>query len=460
MVSWIGVFLLSLAGLSLFSASQSYISGLVGRHQPAEEKESPTPKSGEEEKNATASSVFPPDKRPSWGTYLTLDDSVTTTPEHDPSSSSSPEENRRTSPAEMEEGEAEQSSPPAVSHKRNKKDKHEKDVWNRLKRNGYLFTCLIGIVALGIPLQMTLADSRALDGFALWLCWITAVRLQRMVKHSFLLIVSARCRHALATIINPVLVTTALMLGYTRLRGVLSQHGGIRTVLDGFSSGTPLYSLWTALAKSAPLDDNPSHWFGAGDFALSLLECGIVAWGFKLYECRRQLFSSSGIVIFFFCSFAAAGNVFLPVLLASRLGLDGPEALAFAARSTTLALAKPAVKALGGNLALNATLVVSNGIIGQLLYPIVLDKLSIPTSNSSVDNEEQRVETKRDDFMTVAVGTSVGINGAAMGVSYLYEVQSRAAPYAVLSMTIFGVMTVAFTTLEPFKGVVLGLASR
>ncbi|KAG5981928.1 hypothetical protein E4U55_002489 [Claviceps digitariae] len=454
-VSWIGVFFLSLAGLSILSASQSYISGLM-RCRAAKEKGSPTPTQSGGEKNATASAVFPHYERSSWKKYLTLDDPVSENPDDDPSSTL-PGDHRQTTPAEMED---ESSSSPDVSHQTNKNNKHEKDVWNCLKRNGYLFTCLIGIVALGIPLQMALSDSRALDGFALWLCWIIAVRLQRMAKQSFFLIASARCRHALATMINPVLVTTALMLGYTRLRGVLNQNGGIATVLEGFSSGIPLYSIWTALAKSAPLADDPNDWFGAGDFALSLLECGIVAWGFKLYECRRQLFSSSGLVIFFFCSVAAVGNVFLPVLLASGFGLDGPEALAFAARSTTLALAKPAVKTLGGNLALNATLVVSNGIIGQLFYPILLEKLSIPASDPSADHEKQKVDAKADDLMTVATGTAIGINGAAMGVSYLYEVQSRAAPYAVLSMTIFGVMTVAFTTLEPFKGAVLALASR
>ncbi|KAG6008630.1 hypothetical protein E4U21_004270 [Claviceps maximensis] len=457
-VSWVGVFFLSIAGLSVLSASQSYILSLM-RRPAAEEKDIFPPRQSGDKKNGTASSVLPPllppYEKPLWKKHLTLDDSVAPCPGDDPSSSL-PENHRRTPQADMEED----SCDTAVSHKQNVKNKHEEDVWNCLSRNGYLFACLIGIGALGIPLQIALSDSRALDGFALWLCWITAVRLQHTVKNSSVPIFSTRCRHSLATMINPVLVTTALMLGYTRLRGVLNHEGGIATVLEDFSSGTPLYSLWTALARSAPLDDNPGHWFGAGDFALSLLECGIVAWGFKLYECRRQLFSLSGLVIFFVCSVAAAGNVFLPVLLASRLGLDGPEALAFAARSTTLALAKPAIKTLGGNLALNATLVVSNGIIGQLLYPILLEKLSIPASNPSVNDKEHKVESKTDNIMTVAAGASIGINGAAMGVSYLYEVQSRAAPYAVLSMTIFGVMTVAFTTLEPFKSVVLALASR
>ncbi|KAG5931060.1 hypothetical protein E4U53_001965 [Claviceps sorghi] len=456
-VSWMGVFLLSLAGLSLLSASKSYMPGLVRRRAAAAAAAADSLRPSQPgEKKPTAASVFHAYERPSWKKYLSLDDASSSPPR---------DQGRAGAAAETDES----SSPPAVGHQ-GKTAKHNRHVWRFLERNGYLATCLLGIVALGVPLQLTLADSRALDGFVLWLCWMTAVRLQRAAKHSAVLMVSARGRHTLATMMNPVLVTTALMLGYTRLRGALSRpDGGVAAVLADLSSGTPLYALWTALARSAPLAGNPRRWFGAGDLALSLLECGIVAWGFKLYECRRQLFSASGLAISLLCSVAAAANVFLPVLLASALGLDAPEALAFAARSTTLALAKPAVKTLGGNLALNASLVVGNGILGQLLYPLLLEKLSIPAADPSVVGDKARnpdpdpnpdPEAKGDEIRTVAAGTAIGINGAAMGVSYLYDVRSRAAPYAVLSMTIFGVMTVAFTTLEPFKGVLLALASR
>ncbi|GAO13101.1 hypothetical protein UVI_02024600 [Ustilaginoidea virens] len=342
-------------------------------------------------------------------------------------------------------------------------ERPDKSLWYFLKTNGYPLFCLVGIVSVGVPLEVKFRDSRAMDGFALWMCWIISVRLQRMMKSAYFLTANMRYRHTLSTMINPVLATTMLMLGYTRLRGAIQQfEGGISKVLGGFSSGTPLYSIWAALVMPSTMPDNPSRWFGAGDFALSLLECGIVTWGFKLYECRRQLFSHAGVCIALFSSIAAAGNVFLSVLLAGILGLEAPEALSFAARSTTLALAKPAVKTLGGNLALNATLVVSNGILGQLLYPFLLDKLNVPVSSQDGPDTDKQKDGKDDgdSCTTVAAGAAIGINGAAMGVSYLYEVKSRAAPYAALSMTLFGVMTVVFTTLEPFKGLVLRLAAR
>ncbi|KAK2608818.1 hypothetical protein QQS21_002675 [Conoideocrella luteorostrata] len=431
-LSWAIVFLLSLSGLLLLSTVQSYTSTQVRCYQ------SRSSISPQREQNDGAGPVMVHPSESLWQ-YLTPNDSSKTSGGQ---SSSSRDQNIC-----------------GKSISTSNSEKRDESLWYLLKSNGYLFVCLVGIIAIGVPIDLTLRDSRMLDGFVLWLCWIISIRLQRMVKSISFPIINLRSRHTLAIMINPVLVTTMLMLGYTRMKGTLGQGGGITSVLESFSSGTPLYSILTAMTTSSSLPDNPSCWFGAGDVALSLLECGIVAWGFKLYECRHQLFSISGVAILLFCSVAAAGNVFLSVLLAATLGLDKPEALAFAARSSTLALAKPAVKTLGGNLALNATLVVSNGILGQLLYPFLLEKLAIPTFDQSDDNQ-MNDKTKSDSPITIAAGTTIGINGAAMGVSYLYEVESRAAPYAALSMTIFGVMTVVFTTLEPFKSMVLQLASR
>jgi putative effector of murein hydrolase len=146
-------------------------------------------------------------------------------------------------------------------------------------------------------------------------------------------------------------------------------------------------------------------------------------------------------------------------------------------------------------------LVVSNGVLGQLLYPFILDKLgvsryehdemttvstthetmmtaeSLPTQSPpnnhlaslSVNANDtvpffplswHQTTSTADSPITVAAGIAIGINGAAMGVSYLYESRSRAAPYAALSMMVFGVMTVVFTTVEPFKSILIGLANR
>ncbi|KAG7419387.1 hypothetical protein Forpe1208_v003269 [Fusarium oxysporum f. sp. rapae] len=353
-------------------------------------------------------------------------------------------------------------------------------VWHFWMTNFPLIASSLAIFVIGAPVAAATNDDRILDGCVLWFVWVLTLRLQRALKVSQVCSDMPRLKNTIVTLMNPVLFTTLLMTAYTRAKAGAYGYGSIDKVLRDFSGGTPLYVLWTSVATGTPLSDGRSPWFGAGDAALSILECGILIWGFKLYECQRQLFSLAGFLTIILATAAAAGNVFLPVLGGKLVGLNAPAALAFAARSTTLALAKPAMEALGGNLGLNAALVVSNGILGQLCYPFVLDKLGVRredrVSHASVnisdsDGRASRLSLKPllrtaqkdlpsgDDPFTISAGITVGINGAAMGVSYLYETRSRAAPYAALAMTVSGVMTVVFTTVEPFKGAVLGLAS-
>ncbi|KAM0414678.1 hypothetical protein ACHAPT_013481 [Fusarium lateritium] len=354
-------------------------------------------------------------------------------------------------------------------------------VWRFWTSNFHLLASFLGIFVVGAPIAAAANEDRVLDGCVLWFVWALTLWLQRQFNASRYCDDVPKLKNALVTLMNPVLLSTLLMTAYTRGKAGAYGPDSLPRVLSIFSSGTPLYALWTSIATNTPLPGNHSPWFGAGDAALSILECGILIWGFKLYECQRQLFSMAGLLTILVAAAAAAGNVFLSVLAGKMLGLEGPEALAFAARSTTLALAKPAMTALGGNPGVNAALVVSNGILGQLCYPFVLDKLGIKreddkassrdeglpasesknsfTSLKSILNTTQQQLASGDDPSTIAAGITVGINGAAMGVSYLYETKSRAAPYAALAMTVSGVMTVVFTTVEPFKEVVLSLAN-
>lgn len=355
-----------------------------------------------------------------------------------------------------------------------------RSAWTRLEDNYPIFLSLAGAAFIGLPVAALAGDYRALDGFVLWFLWMATVRSQRGFKKVQFSKLNPDVTAVLATLFNPVLMTTLLATGYTRIRAAL-YHGDLTRVLSEFSRGTPLYAIWTSSVTGTDLPNNPDHYFGAGDLALSILECGILIWGFKLYECRRQLFSVAGLLTVLVSVAAAAANVFLCVFTGHAMGLDEPEALAFAARSTTLALAKPAIEAVGGDLTVNAALVVTNGIIGQLVYPFVLSKMKVATdaepetadtaatqNTEEGDNpqqltpadEDQVEEAKRYDTpATIAAGIAIGINGAAMGVAYLYETKSRAAPFAALAMTVFGVMTVVFTTVEPFRGIVVGLAS-
>ncbi|KAF4979264.1 hypothetical protein FZEAL_4509 [Fusarium zealandicum] len=356
-------------------------------------------------------------------------------------------------------------------------------VWRFWTSNFPLMASFLGIFLIGAPIAAAANEDRVLDGCVLWFVWALTLHVQRQFKTSRCCDCIPKIKSALVTLMNPVLFTTLLMTAYTRGKAGAYGAGSLSRVLSAFSSGTPLYALWTSIVTNGSLPKGQTSWFGAGDAALSILECGILIWGFKLYECQRQLFSVAGLLTVLVAAAAAAGNVFLSVLAGNKLGLDAPEALAFAARSTTLALAKPAMTALGGNLGVNAALVVSNGILGQLCYPFALDKLGIKQEDgmgSSHQGEcQSELEVKEssfqsltpilrtaqqklasgDDPVTIATGITIGINGAAMGVSYLYETKSRAAPYAALAMTVSGVMTVVFTTVEPFKDFVISLAT-
>ncbi|KAJ0304788.1 hypothetical protein COL5a_004277 [Colletotrichum fioriniae] len=317
---------------------------------------------------------------------------------------------------------------------------------------------ILFLLTVGIPVSYALGDDRILDGCMLWFTWISSTRLQRNFGRSDILSNVPGLKTTITTLLNPVLLMTLGMIAYTRAKAAATDTP-IKRTLAQFSRGRTLSLIWTS--KVSEHYYTPNDWFGAGDAAISILEVGIVVWGFKLYECRHQIWSRAGAAVVVLSAVFAALNVFVSVLLGRAVGLGPREALSFAARCTTLALARPAIEAVYGNDVVTAALVVSNGILGQLMYPFMLRKLGFDATKEShidVDVDEEEEERPRDDALTIGVGTAIGINGAAMGVSYLYERKSRAAPYAALSMTVFGIFTVVFSAVEPFTATLTKLA--
>ncbi|SPO04588.1 uncharacterized protein DNG_07273 [Cephalotrichum gorgonifer] len=315
------------------------------------------------------------------------------------------------------------------------------------------------VVIIGLPVSYAADEDRPLDLCVLWLTWVTTVRAQSTLRSVEIPRLAPEARGILATLLNPVLLTAFSMMAYTRLKA-LARDIPDDAVLRTFSSGIPLAELWSGTAD--PGAGLPA--FGAGDIALSLLEAGIVVWGFKLHECRRQLFSPSGLAVVLVSVASAALSAFVSVTMSRAMGVGGRESLSFAARSTTLALSKPSTSALGGSEMVNAYLVVGNGILGQILAPWVLGRLRV---RDVCDGEGEgrgegaggeRGGGDRDSAVEVAAGAAVGMNGAAMGVSYLYERRSRAAPYAALSMTAFGVVTTLLAGVEPSQGALRRMA--
>ncbi|KAK1494913.1 hypothetical protein CABS01_11141 [Colletotrichum abscissum] len=311
------------------------------------------------------------------------------------------------------------------------------------------------LLTVGIPVSYALGDDRILDGCMLWFTWISSTRLQRNFGRSDILSSVQGLKMTITTLLNPVLLMTLGMIAYTRAKAAATDTP-INQTMSQFSRGRTLSLIWTSKVSGSYLT---SDWFGAGDAAISILEVGFVVWGFKLYECRKQIWSRAGAAVVVLSTVFAALNVFVSVLLGRAVDLGPREALSFAARCTTLALARPAIEAVYGNDVVTAALVVSNGILGQLMYPAMLRKLGFDSAREShIDVDEEEDERPRDDALTIGVGTAIGINGAAMGVSYLYERKSRAAPYAALSMTVFGIFTVVFSAVEPFTTTLMKLA--
>lgn len=262
----------------------------------------------------------------------------------------------------------------------------------------------------------------------------------------------------------------------------------------------------------------PTPAVAAGDVANAILSSGLVCWGLKLWEYRRRLLSSAGFTILVVSCVAALANVVLGPLLAKEI--LGPHSqlaydLAFVARTATIALGAPAVARIGGDVGLNAAMVVVNGILCQMLLGLgagewlarfmqmvkaklgkwrqhaalqfKMHRKGNPGSNTAEKAVESDTNTKEDrtpghavaqqagapderaraadsshnavtsatageTTTIIASGVTIGINAAAMGTAHLYEGGSDAAPYSALAMTVFGVATVGFTMIPQLGG--------
>ncbi|TPX19048.1 uncharacterized protein E0L32_011292 [Thyridium curvatum] len=356
--------------------------------------------------------------------------------------------------------------------------------------NPVLYLSILAIPMIGLPIAVTTGNTAPIDTIVLFLLWTTFLATQRKSRSTPVLASQPRWRTFLSAALNAVLWTALGMIAYCALKSALSHHPSASLIdtLTSLSTGTTLSDLIIGSGT------RPS--MGAGDVAVSILDAGIVSWGLKLFECRAQLTSPSGVTTVVTALAAAALNVVCGPLLARALGLRLPGwCLAFAARSVTLALAGPAMGSLGGDVGVNAAMVVFSGIVFQVGLGLGVGgwlrgvfaattrawatgrgsdggggggrkdrdvekgaAVRLPTAATAggddgrlrddehQEDEEEEEEEDADSPLTVATGVMVGVNGAAMGTAHLYDADSRAAPYAALSMTVFGVMTVVMTS--------------
>lgn len=309
-------------------------------------------------------------------------------------------------------------------------------------QNPLVLTFWLLTLLLGVPLRSLFPSSPILSTLLLFSLWLSTLTFQSSIKS--LQFLPSWTRTLLLGLFNPVLFTTLGMTAYIFLDMSIT-HQSLPQVLSSLQSKTTFSSFILQPSSFSQIK--------AGDIALSILNAGLVSWGLKLYEYRAQLLSRAGLTVFTVSSLLAVGNVICGPLLAHTVGVQ-PEsrALAFAARSVTLALGNPVMQALGGDSGLNAAMVVVSGIVYQMGLGFGMGRWLVGAQGRR--GEEQGRD--EHDPRAVAAGVTVGVNAAAMGTAYLYEVHSEAAPYSALSMMALGIMTVVFSTISPLAAWVAG----
>ncbi|KAA8628287.1 hypothetical protein SMACR_08819 [Sordaria macrospora] len=386
-----------------------------------------------------------------------------------------------------------------------------------LNRNPMLVLCWFLTFTVGIPLRYAVHHDASLATFLLFATWFTMLEIQASVKRSEGL--APWVRIILTGSLNAVLWTSFVMMAYIYLDAAISDRA-LGKMLDTLQTKTTLsHLLLHSVNGGVDAEGNKLNVsMAAGDIAQSILNAGLVVWGLKLYEYRRQLLSRAGLTVLIVSSILAMGNVALGPLFTRAIGLaPANRNIAFTARSVTIAMGAPVMATMGGDASLNATMVVISGIVFQMGLGFGLgnwlertifscfvkvkqhqstdnttpetteDKpkgtkaepkasqtelLSVPPSvrQRSFDLEAQQAPTVApatatpvqeqgegmNDPHTVAAGLTIGINSAAMGTAYLYEVGSDAAPYSALSMMALGVMTVGFASIKPLAEWVVG----
>lgn len=351
-------------------------------------------------------------------------------------------------------------------------------------RTAPIWICLFLLIVVGLPVGLATDYMLLFDVFMFTLFWVLSVQFQRSLRASSTLLRWKHPRTFLLVFANPLLLTWALGTAYMFAKSSCTGRD-INIIVGEFRHNS---SLAQSIKYIMDDQNNVSAHLGAGDLASLVLDAGVACMGFKMYEYRSELWASLGTVSLT-CLSLAALNVFLNVLVARSFGLETTEALAFASRSTTLALGVPAMENLSGSTALMSTVTIFSGILFQMSGDWLFSLMGINDRTAPQDGPSQALsvpvqantytplvpvaaadDTKKkratsgsgkpdEDSTVVAAGVTAGINAAAMGTAYLISRDSRATAYSALSMIMFGAATVALTALPGAAKITMALAS-
>ncbi|KAH8421668.1 Plastidal glycolate/glycerate translocator 1 [Colletotrichum scovillei] len=233
--------------------------------------------------------------------------------------------------------------------------------------------------------------------------------------------------------LHPVLVTALFsVLGIWALAAI--QGAGLFETLRSFRTGANYTYLW--LHAKNPEGRLP----GAGDIFSTVLDASIVSLALPMYQYRREL-KQNFVAIVLPNILMSIGCLFSYPKICFAIGISAERSLAFASRSLTLALALPATENLGGDLNTVAAVAIMSGIVGVLVGQRMLAWMKIP----------------EDDYITR--GVTLGANSSAIATALLLRTDPRAAALSSLSMSLFGTITVLFTSIPPIASVIKSLVT-
>lgn len=334
-----------------------------------------------------------------------------------------------------------------------------------------IWICSFLLLTIGIPVYFATGFDIPFEAIYFVLVWTCCLQLLRSLKTSRGLLRFPGVLSILVILANPVLVTSGFGTVYFWIKTTLTNMT-IDQVVTNFRKHETLAEAVTHVTEYHDI----SRHIGAGDLACGILDAGILCLGMKMFEYRREL-GACVCSVMSTCLVIAVTNVFLNVVLAREMGLETEEALAFAAKSVTIALGVPAVQKVNGSTALMSALCIFSGMLFQMSGNYIFKVLGIDDTRhqeqsrngSGSDTEkptpwdsrrESNIYSSEEETKLLAAGVTVGINAAAMGTAHLIERGSTVTAYSALSMTIYGGITVALTALPGVSDLLIYLSSR
>lgn len=229
--------------------------------------------------------------------------------------------------------------------------------------------------------------------------------------------------------LHPVIVSALLTVLGIWVMGLIKGQN-LNSILTEYHTGLKYIQLWEG-TKSKQLP-------GAGDFFSTVLDASIVSLALPMYQYRREL-RQHFVAIIVPNILISIGSLFLYPYICYAIGISAERSLAFASRSLTLALAIPATANLGGDSKTIAAVAIMSGIVGALVGQRMLGLMKIP----------------EDDYVTR--GVTLGANSSAVATAVLLRTDPRAAALSSLSMSLFGTITVLFTSIPPITSMIRSL---